>query len=724
MVSVACKGGAPNTAADAGVDSSPDARPPVACKLTSPPVPPPWLALRGYAVSLGDLDGNSTPDLVVADYSNGRVVIRRGLGDGTFSSTDELDVLVPAPSGVTLADLDRDTNLDLLVSTSPQAGDPAYIYAARGNGDGTFQPRSILFEMAWVGVPLVGDFNEDGRPDLVFRATAIGSNDSVLHVALANANGTYTDSVIDSASLHTVVAVADLDRDGNLDVILTAYAAVLMLPGRGDGTFDPPQSYGTGHLLAVADLDKDGDDDLIQTTSATGGVFVQLNQGNGTFASPLPLDTPAQALDASAGDFDGDGTIDIAVQKSIDRWALCLGKGDGTFAPGIVIPTAQYGTSATADLNGDGLADLFLLGQDASSVHMGDRALPFLVAWRLFGDNWGPPNAIGDVDHDGRIDVATQDRLYLGTGNNSLRMIDVRAGESVALTDTNGDGNLDLVYGVFGTLETKFGHGDGTFEDAVATSTQTPQAANQASWNVITDHDGDGIVDAVLAKELYATKTTPARTYVAFAKGDASGTFTEQLPYTNFGGDCRPLSFWISGALDANKDGRLDLLVHCSASTHIALGNAAGQFTDVSAIPTGAKRIESGDLDGDGIADLALAYDTVQVLFGNGDGSFQPVVVDTRFSDARSIGIADVDGDGKRDLMVGRDNHVTLLINNGDGTFEVGPEYTTHLQTTSLMAADLNGDGRPELLAQMREFLAVLPSPCEQSVSPLTGGAW
>lgn len=181
-----------------------------------------------------------------------------------------------------------------------------------------------------------------------------------------------------------------------------------------------------------------------------------------------------------------------------------------------------------------------------------------------------------------------------------------------------------------------------------------------------------------------------------------------------------------------NGDGKLDILVGNflgrvgnRSTVGVLLGNGDGTFQTATIYDSGGNQLYSiavGDLNGDGKLDIvtgncvragsiacggrgAAAEGVVGVLLGNGDGTFQPVVTyDPRGESASSVAIADVDGDGKRDLLVtnlnceGCDGSIGVLLGNGDGTFQPAISYAAGHWPTFVAVGDVNADGRPDLL--------------------------
>jgi len=141
------------------------------------------------------------------------------------------------------------------------------------------------------------------------------------------------------------------------------------------------------------------------------------------------------------------------------------------------------------------------------------------------------------------------------------------------------------------------------------------------------------------------------------------------------------------------------------------LGNGDGTFQKPVTYNIGVESyplsVAIADLTGDGKLDLVVANsvtDYISVLLGNGDGTFKPAVsYDSGGLEAWSVAVADVNGDGKPDILVANINSNTLsvLLGNGDGTFQAPLTYGSGGSSfaTSVVAADVNGDGKPDLVA-------------------------
>ena len=158
---------------------------------------------------------------------------------------------------------------------------------------------------------------------------------------------------------------------------------------------------------------------------------------------------------------------------------------------------------------------------------------------------------------------------------------------------------------------------------------------------------------------------------------------------------------------DVNGDGKLDIITanYGSNSVSVLLGNGNGTFQPQTtfAAGSGPASVWVADLNNDGRLDLVVGNrnaSTVSVLFGNGNGTFQPSIPFGAGENRYSVVVADVNGDGYPDLITTNENQstVTVDLGNGDGTFEPGQTVPVGAGPTSIAVADFNGDGRPDIV--------------------------
>lgn len=332
------------------------------------------------------------------------------------------------------ADLNGDGILDLAATGSVGIG------VMLGNGDGTFRPRVNYTAGAQSQDLAVGDFNSDGRVDVV---VSLISPEFSLALLTGNGDGTFNAPVtFDNTAAQDdspAIVATDLDNDGRLDVVLAhmlscfvspcvAARTITVMLGFGDGTFQTPFEIdvGTGmSRIAVGDFNSDGIKDL-GIAGDQAQVYVLLGIGNGSFLKQPTINLltsgtiGVDGTDIDVADLNGDTIQDLVVAIALNgsRTAIMLGNNDGTFQPAQLITeprlrVPQY--QVIADFNRDGFVDLAL------SLANGTEGL--LEIRRGVGDGtFGapqlyfapPPNSsigggpivTGDFNRDGRPDIA------------------------------------------------------------------------------------------------------------------------------------------------------------------------------------------------------------------------------------------------------------------------------------------------------------------------------
>lgn len=278
---------------------------------------------------VGDLDEDNHLDAGIVTGDS--LYLWSGSSDGSFS----LPTLVPIGTRferpLRLADIDGDGRRDLVgVTTNLGYSQLAVV----PNGAGTsFGPPAITSLASLHQNLAVGDVNADGRADVLVVTL------STLRVLAGNPNATLTE--IWSRDLNTVFRgfrIADLDGDGNLDLVLAPVeGGITVLLGNGDGTFDPPSSFdgplSTGPGLGVGDLDLDGVRDVCYGTST--GLVTMKGLGGGTLGSPVAAFGSEYVLLDEFGDVDYDGRPDAIVRRFVPGCQapieMARGLGNGTF---------------------------------------------------------------------------------------------------------------------------------------------------------------------------------------------------------------------------------------------------------------------------------------------------------------------------------------------------------------------------------------------------------
>lgn len=372
---------------------------------------------------------------------------------------------------------------------------------------------------------------------------------------------TATVPAADIASAGTASVTVVNPGGGPSNVVLFPVATSEVTPAFTDATDSPFSVQGLPLVLATADFNGDGISDFAVTSRLSlsdYGFSIFLSQGDGTFTEP----TGYQALSSgvgqiAAGDFDGDGNVDLAITTPGTQTVLILiGDGMGHFSNGDTPGTGLTSRSlATADLDGDGNLDLAVVNFDSDTVTVllgGGKGDFSLKSSPATGHSPGGV-AVGDFDSDGNLDLAVADTgdndvsILLGIGDGTFKpRSTVATGNlplGVAAADVNGDGNLDLAVTDLSDNDLTIlpGNGDGTF------STPSTVATGQSPVVVVVgDFNSDGKLDLATSGSDHGTVLV----------GDGAGGFSVGATPTSIGG-VPPNEALAAG--DFNADGRLDL---------------------------------------------------------------------------------------------------------------------------------------------------------------------
>ncbi len=595
--------------------------------------------------AVGDLNGDGIPDLVCVVVSsstgNDSAVVLLGNGNGTFKPPVYLAGGLGTDT-VAIADVNGDGKSDLITAT-----DLGAVGVLLGNGDGTFRPANF-FPAGQQPVDIaVADFDGDGHPDLVTAnytvggrtvSVLLGSGDGSFRLAGSYAAGPFT----------TAVAVGDFNGDGRPDIVtanptgsVREDGTATVLLGNGDGTFRVMAPFAAGpgvRAVTVADLNQDGTPDLVAPNHRGGPLTVLLGNGNGTFRAPVGLSVGPIPESAILADLNGDGVPDLVTANDMSSGTVrvLLGNGDGTYHSGVSYPAGAYPDAvAAADVNGDGILDLLTPNSSTNSVSVllgnGDGSFQ---ASRSFATGSTPVDLqAADVNGDGILDLVTADlnasagggavSVLLGNGDGTFRSpLTYAVGaypESVAVADVNGDGEPDLLVAfegnpslADGAVGIFFGNGDGTFQPL-----RTVFAGPAPVAVKVADLNGDGIPDLAVANY-----TGPGNVSVLLGIGD--GTF--QTPQSYSAG----FALNSLAVVDVNGDGIPDLAAADSYGTvSVLLGTGDGYFLPALNYYGGPDPacVVAGDVNGDGWPDLITTNPgsgTISLLINAADWSPPP----------------------------------------------------------------------------------------------------
>jgi hypothetical protein len=675
------------------------------------------------SMALGDLNGDHALDIVTANQDTVSVLL--GQGDGRFAAKTDYAIGYQ-PNQVALGDLNGDGNLDILVEGYYGVNDTLDVLSVLlGKGDGTFAAKHEYPAGDGANGLALGDLNGDGKLDVV--TPDLGANQ--VGVLLGKGDGSLAARQgYPTGERPSAVALGDLDADGKLDLVAIALgppwvgsSSVSVLLGKGDGTFaantDFPLGYDGGDpkaWVALGDVNGDGKLDVVAAGNYDspypwGVVSVLLGKGDGSFGPPATLLVGDWLSSMSLFDFDDDGRPDLVLGLRVQATVgILFGQGDGTFAA----PRIDYLTGgelqalAQGDLDGDGKTDLALAFRAMSYSSSGLSVL-FGRDSGVFASPLAYPTAseplaiaLGDLNGDGKLDIASADSdadavtVLLGEGDGTfVAAADLAIGDQpacVALGDLDGDGRLDVVTAnsAANGVSVFLGMGDGTF----ASKADLP-TASWPTWVALGDVNADGKLDIIV------TAGNQGGSYVkgtvSVLVGTGGGKFAAHVDSQ---AGVSPVSL-APGDLDG--DGKLDLVVANEGfdgywSVGVLLGKGDGRFTAAADASGGrATSVALADLNGDGRLDLVMASDwdpVVSVLLGKGDGTFTAKVDYPTWGSVASITLGDMNGDAKLDVVAASGGAMEVLFGKGDGTFAARLSYAT--SPWKLALGDFNGDGR------------------------------
>ncbi|MBL7714182.1 MAG: VCBS repeat-containing protein [Bdellovibrionales bacterium] len=669
-------------------------------------------------VAVGDLDRNGAQDLVYSVTGSNEVSV-------ILNSAGTLAAPVPlalsgntVPRGLTLVDWDRDGDLDLVVAFGNATIDTSAVAWFANNGSGTLSYVGHLYGPANDAVnaaddPVAiasGDFNKDGRPDLIVVRQGLLDTSMIL---IGNGSGGISASNFFPTGAPTYdVVTGDFDRDGSLDAILANGSGLMFQRGDSSGSIISQTTAVAGNhaLVQSIDWDKDGDLDLI---SYSGGNIVRsLNNGSGSFsATTLVSGLPAPAQFAIL-DIDRDGDYDLGLPQltAAGRLSRFINTGAAPFTEESRFATGTFTTTAVAvDWDRDGFDDIIsfdttsaIFWKSSGTARPGTLGTSTTLTSGL---NAPIASVVADFNRDGYPDIVTShsslNALRLtesdGAGGYLADVEFVIAGEFLAFAtaDFDNDGNLDVVgsmgdRGPGSQVAVFFGDGAGGFTvPSLVTVGSGPREI------LPIDFDRDGDVDLVVLNR--DTLSAAATDTVSLLTNDGIGGFTASTLTVISAPDTIAKG-------DFNRDGIEDfVLLSRSGVLRVYLGNGAGSFAAMASQSisqyTNSLFMTVGDLDRDGDLDIALTSksdDRLGIALNDGTGAFTVTNLSTP-QDASGLTTLDFNQDGHLDLIYSVRGTTTdtlqVQLGTGGGAFATATVLGSVAVSDSIHFMDQNHDG-------------------------------
>lgn len=506
-------------------------------------------------------------------------------------------------------------------------------------------------------------------------------------------------------------AVGDFNNDGKLDFAIQygLQNTLAVQYGKGNGLFEEPRvidSNSTTFSITAGDFNNDGKTDLLTPAK------IFLGDGAGNFPQSRLLLLGANASNFTAGDFNGDDKLDIAGNVfSNGTMEVFFGDGLGGFGnqTQVVFPSNSVNGFEISDVNGDGISDIIATFSGSNGVGValgGISGFQTPVNYPISGDGNVRLITSGDVDGDGDKDIYTWGLVFssspftvllLNNGNGTFtaqpRVADDAGDLSrLSLVDLNSDGKLDLVGNISrGLFSIRIGNNSGAFLESKLVPT-----VSGIGKIFFEDFTGDGIRDIGINSTLVNS--------ISVLINDGAGNFgiNQTFVDNNLIND--------TASADFNEDGKLDIVTASdSAKVWVAFGNGNGLGSLTSAAVSVIPRyVLTGDLNNDNHQDI-LAFlqngglNRTAVIYGNGNGTFQPAI-ETTFADFRLSGgkpaLIDINNDSYIDLVApsaANINRLAIYQNAAVGAFVGRGIIDVGGIIGGVTAGDFDQDGKTDL---------------------------
>jgi hypothetical protein len=603
-----------------------------------------------------------------------------------------------------------------------------------------------------------GDFNEDENPDLVVSAvflTEVFSFTPGVKIVLGSEQGKFRqDTLFPVLIAPNVLAVADYDGDGHLDVLgsRNGLANLTLLRGDGAGNLAAPITIGTnaytgmvggdfngdhqpdvalleypsrdevhvfagreaagfdgpyvtalstaGSSLLSGDFNDDGISDLLLLLLQESGVSSLLGTPYGVFGAGTAVLLTSSPDSAVAADFNGDSQLDAAIATSSfgsESVVALLGNGAGGFAVQPTLPLGVEGLAA-GDFDGDGKIDLVGGGGEIALL-TGDGNGGFSVDERLRLDFVGPIAV--DINHDGVLDVLARSS---GAPPQILRLRSALGMVQLPPAYTHSPLGFDFPNSLVPADFNRDGFPDLALTDGRGLKILTSDVGG--ALTLVTDISftygvggaASGDFNGDMKPDLAVANGHANAVTVFLGAGD--GTFSSQTDFPIEGGF--PGTVF---AVDLTKDGVLDLVINNANSIAVFIGNGDGTFDLPVSYAAGTNPIPAiGDFDGDGVPDVVTSNtgaDDLSILLSDGSGGFRSLslIPLPEGSAPGVLSVADFNGDGKPDVAVAT-GYSGLVVLYGDGAGGLGPVSPHSLSgaVSSLASGDWNHDGLTDLV--------------------------
>lgn len=381
-------------------------------------------------VNIGDFNEDGFTDIVVTNFEGDSVSVFLADGRGSFL-TPKTFTGIDAPTGIQVEDFNKDRNQDIVVTTQSIGNT---IITLLGNGNGDFSQVTTPATGA-IGT-VAADFNRDSILDLATTQFISGSYTSFISVYLGNGTGGFSvPAQFNTGGNATGMTKGDFNNDGRIDLVTSNRDSdnIAILLGNGNGTFDSPILLDAGDGpggRGVADLNKDGFDDIVVGNNNSNNLLVFLGKGKAQFASPIDLPTGgSNPRGVSLVDLDDDNDLDIVVPNrdssniSVIKNTSLIGNNRNNTLNGNNKANFINGVGGKDTLKGKGGSDTILGGggNDRLDGSAGNDTLTGEAGNDRLNGGGGRDRLDGSAGNDTLTGSGGNDTLLGGAGNDELK---------------------------------------------------------------------------------------------------------------------------------------------------------------------------------------------------------------------------------------------------------------------------------------------------------------
>ena len=569
------------------------------------------------------------------------------------------------------------------------------------------------------------DFNGDGRPDFALTHESTAQVSVVLghqEMVLAPAD-TY------STGLSPIAIVSgDLDGSGLSDLVVvnSGSSSGTILLNRGDGIFDAAREVAFGlspRAAVLADFNGDGFLDLATSNLQSKNFNALLGDGRGGFGKSFVVHVGDNPHSLAAADFDADGRSDLAVVHADVHASVSLfpGRGDGSFDGGIRTVLDEASTSRPrlvdcGDFDEDGLQDLAVLTDRVELLFLRNTGAREFEPRLVSAQAGIPANAVFaapfllaiDFDADGHLDVLSKTlisgrfalRVHVGDGAgqfDSPRDVSIDPGlglGALAFADVNRDGVLDVA-ATRSSADLAIVHGlvPGRLDVSTTLVLEDARPVGVVSFDV--DENGDQDLIALSPRALHVSLRKRGE-FLAWETHPLAG-FAQELIRGDFDGDLRPEVAWP----DVTKGSVAVVVFSDDGRIERMVEHTVGDLPS---------ELVSADLNGDGRSELVvgdLAETMLRVIRRPVDDAATILQVEIGGRPS-AIEATRVNGDATADLLVATDERLLVFLGDGVEELRLERSFDDMNGIQSIAAADLDADGSSDLVAAIDSRLEII----------------